>query len=85
MPLSPGYPALAYQNPYIMDRQTYGQSGCPWSCPYWGGEVDYNHCCPQAELAIEVNMRGSLHESNTPQDARDFAAALIKVDQAYRK
>lgn len=85
VPMAAGYGAIAYQNPYLLDRQTYGQSGCPWSCPFWGGEVDYNHCCPNAELADAINMRGIVQESDTDQEALDLAAALIKVDRAYRK
>lgn len=85
IPLSEGYAALAYANPYIMDKQTYGQSGCPWCCPMWGGDVNYEHCCPNAELGIEMNLRGDVHESMTDAEARDIAAAIIKVDRAYRK
>jgi len=83
-PFSPGYPALAYANPYIMDRQTYGQSGCPWCCPFWGGEISYEHCCPNAELGTDIDMRGDVHESFGEQEAADVARAIIKVDEAYR-
>jgi hypothetical protein len=51
----------------------------------WGGEVNYEHCCPNAELGIEMNLRGDVHESMTDAEARDIAAAIIKVDRAYRK
>jgi len=85
VPMGAGYPALAYANPYITDRQTYGQSGCPWCCPYWGGSIDYEHCCPRAEAGLEANMRGDVHESFTDEEARDVAAAIVKVDRAYRK
>lgn len=85
VPMGAGYPALAYANPYIMDRKTYGESGCPWCCPYWGGSIDYEHCCPRAEAGLEANMRGDVHESFTDEEARDVAAAIVKVDRAYRK
>lgn len=84
-PVGADYAALAYANPYIMDRQTYGQSGCPWCCPFWGGEINYEHCCPGAEDAIAINMRGTVHESMSDDDARAMAAAIIKVDRVYRK
>lgn len=81
----PNYGALAWKNPYIMDRKAYGDTTCPWCCPLWGGAVDYENCCPNAEQADFNLMRTTVHESYSEEDARDIALAIAKVEAAYRE
>lgn len=85
--VQPNYGALAFKHPYLLEHKAYGQSDCPWSCPYWQkqGNVDYAHCCPNAERADYNLMRTTIHESFSDEDARDIGLALAKVERAYRR
>ncbi|OYT43546.1 hypothetical protein B6U84_05855 [Candidatus Bathyarchaeota archaeon ex4484_40] len=37
IPVGGKYDHLVYEKPWIRDRRTYGDSQCPWVCPFWGG------------------------------------------------
>lgn len=70
---------------WIRERQTYGQSQCPWCCPFWGGKIDYDGCCPNARKSVETHFIIGIHEGYGAQEADDIAAALTKVEMAYRR
>lgn len=86
-----GVPCEAdYASPYdrrnvIVNRQTYGQSGCPWVCPFYGRHIDYTGACPGAEQAIRDHFVVYFHECWTDREVADLAAALAKVERAYLK
>jgi perosamine synthetase len=69
----------------IVNRLTYGQSGCPWICPFYGREVDYTDACPDAERACRDHFLIYFHECWTEREVADVAAALTKVEKAYLK
>ena len=77
------YDHIVYEQPWVRDRQTYGQSGCPWSCPWSGRQVSYEGSCPGARQAIDNHFVMGLHECYTEREAGDMAEALHKVEQAY--
>ncbi|GEM_PF-2771655 len=56
IPIGAHYVKVMYDRAWIMDRKTYGNSGCPWNCPVYRKNIDYTHCCPNAEKAIADHM-----------------------------
>ena len=86
-----GLPAEAdYSTPYdvrnvIVNRRTYGESGCPWVCPFYGREIDYTGACPGAHQAVRDHFMVYFHECWTDREIADLAAALIKLEKAYLK
>jgi dTDP-4-amino-4,6-dideoxygalactose transaminase len=83
IPCAPSYDHIVYEQDWIRDRQTYGTTGCPWVCPFYGREIKYEGSCPGARLAIDAHMMLSVHECYTDREADDIAAALRKVEAAY--
>jgi len=83
VPVTAHYGYVMYEAPWIRDRQTYGQSGCPWTCPLYGREIKYEGSCPGAQEAIEKHMVVHLHEGYTEREIEDIANALRKVERAY--
>ncbi|MFH1009213.1 MAG: DegT/DnrJ/EryC1/StrS family aminotransferase, partial [Candidatus Latescibacterota bacterium] len=81
VPASPAYDNLICDQSWIRNRQAYGKSGCPWSCPFYGKEVVYEGSCPNARKAIDSHMAMAVHECYTEQEADDIAQALRKVEQ----
>jgi perosamine synthetase len=82
VPCSEKYVTVMYRQKWIAERQTYGQSGCPWTCPH-GRPVDYTACCPNAEHAIGKYMTLHFHEGWAESDADLLAEAIRKVEAAY--
>ncbi|MFP3896017.1 MAG: DegT/DnrJ/EryC1/StrS family aminotransferase [Anaerolineales bacterium] len=85
VPVAARYDFLIYETPWIRDRQTYGHSGCPWTCPLYGREVEYEGLCPGAREAIEHHMVLHLHEGFGQREIEDIASALRKVERHYRR
>ncbi|HEX5415907.1 MAG TPA: DegT/DnrJ/EryC1/StrS family aminotransferase [Chloroflexota bacterium] len=79
------YDHIAYDAPWLRDRQTLGASGWPWSATDRGRALDYADSCPNARRAIATHMTVSLHEGWTDRELDDLAAALRKVERAYRR
>ena len=84
IPMGAHYTQVLYQQPWIRDRQTYGRSGCPWSCPFYNQKIDYTNCCPQAEEALKDHLTLGVHEGWTEKEIQDTAKALEKVERNYR-
>jgi len=86
-----GLPAEAdYSTPYdvrnvIVNRRTYGESGCPWVCPFYGREIDYTDACPGAHQAVRDHFMVYFHECWTDREIADLATALAKLEKAYLK
>jgi len=83
IPMDPHYDYIAYENPWFRERATYGKSGCPWTCPFYGQEVAYEGSCPGARVAIDSHFIMPWHECLTEREVDDIATALRKVEQAY--
>jgi dTDP-4-amino-4,6-dideoxygalactose transaminase len=82
VPCSEKYVTVMYKQKWIADRQTYGQSGCPWTCPR-ARKVDYADCCPNAEHALAKYMTLHFHEGLDEAEADLLAEAIVKVEKAY--
>lgn len=85
IPIDAHYDFIAYETPWIRQRANYGRSGCPWTCPFYGREVEYEGSCPNARRAIDTHMVMPWHECLTSREVQDIAAALHKVEAAYLK
>jgi perosamine synthetase len=83
IPIDPHYDWIAYETPWIRQRANYGASGCPWTCPYYGREVEYEGSCPNARVAIDAHMILPWHECLTSREVADISAVLHKVEAAY--
>jgi len=84
-PIDPHYDWIIYETPWIRQRANYGASGCPWTCPYYGKEVQYEGSCPNARRAIDAHMVVYWHEGYTSREIEDIARILHKVEAAYLK
>lgn len=85
IPLQGKYDHMIYEQTWIRDRQTYGKSQCPWSCPFWGGEVKYEGSSPNARKAIDTHLVLSVHEGYTEEEVTDIAEALRRVERHHLK
>ena len=83
IPANPSYDHIAYEAPWLRDRQTLGSSGYPWSAFPHARDLDYTDCCPNARVAIDRHLMVSLHEGWTEREIEDLATALRKVERAY--
>lgn len=76
-----GYVKPLYNLPLFQSKIGYGSTGCPFSCPHYGGSVDYSAAAyPNVETA---QQRVILHELMRPgmerEDLEAVAAAFHKV------
>ena len=70
----------------MQQKNTYGASQCPFSCPKYGKEVEYKaEDCPNTLEILRRLLVGSCNEKFTEQDVDDYAAAIMKVAKAYAK
>ncbi len=84
-PIDPHYDWIIYETPWIRNRANYGATQCPWSCPFYGQEVEYEGSCPNARRAIDSHIVVRWHEDYSPADVHDIAQVLHKVEEAYRR
>jgi perosamine synthetase len=84
-PIDPHYDWIIYETPWIRNRANYGATQCPWSCPFYGHEVEYEGSCPNARRAIDSHIVVRWHEDYSPADVHDIAQVLHKVEEAYRR
>ncbi|NLV74858.1 MAG: DegT/DnrJ/EryC1/StrS family aminotransferase [Chloroflexi bacterium] len=83
MPIDLHYDCIAYESPWFRERANYGSSECPWSCPFYGHQVQYEGSCPDARRAIEAHFVLPWHEGYSEREVEDIAAILSKVEAAY--
>ncbi len=83
VPIDPHYDWIAYETPWFRERANYGASGCPWTCPFYGRDVQYEGSCPGARCAIDNHIIAQVHENYGSQEVADIASALRKVESAY--
>jgi len=83
VPIDPHYDYIVYEGPWFRERATYGRSACPWTCPHYDHDVQYEHSCPNARRAIDAHAILHVHECYTTREIDDIARALQKVERAY--
>jgi dTDP-4-amino-4,6-dideoxygalactose transaminase len=86
IPCAAGYGRPLYLNP-VFQNQNFRPKGCPLSCPYYSGDVDYRAVsCPTAErLCDEVIWLFHNLLLGTREDTDDIARGFGKVTGGYRE
>lgn len=83
IPVSATYATVMPDAYWMQHQATYGQSRCPWVCPYYGRQISYEGKLPNAHLGRDLHMQMSVHECYGEKEADDIANALRKVEAAY--
>jgi len=82
IPASHGYvgrPMHLLYSP-VLERRAYGPTGCPWTCPHAGRDIQYTPGdCPNAEDALQHLIMIGMNEFYTEREADDIVGAVRKV------
>jgi len=84
IPVMASYRHLPSEQAWFRERRTYGSGGCPWTCPHYAGPREASHALPNALAAVDACFLLAIHERWTEREVADAAAALAKVERAYR-
>ncbi len=68
---------------WFRQRRTYGNTGCPWTCPHYTGPAEQSFELPNCRAAVGSNFLIGVHENWGQQEVEDTVAALKKVERAY--
>jgi perosamine synthetase len=82
IPLVEGYGEPLYMQPIYRERTLYGNNGCPFTCPHYKGELNYEMgTCPVCERMFfeEVIFTNVCHSSAGEEDLQDVVTAFKKV------
>ena len=82
IPTGEGYVEPIYMEPIYQQRVAYGTVGCPFTCPYYRGNVEYEKgICPVAERMYyhEVVTHGLIYKGVSNSDLDDIVRAYEKV------
>lgn len=82
VPFGAGYVRPIYLEPAYQQRIGYGAKGCPFSCAFYEGRIDYDKgLCPVAERLYEKELllTGLCRYPMTESDMDDIAAAFGKI------
>ena len=76
-----GYMRPLYLQPLYQNKILYGDKGCPFTCPYYKGNVDYSKgICPNAELLEDIVISTEIvRPPQTIEDMDDIIYAIKKV------
>ena len=85
IPCAVAYRPMPSEAKWFRERNTYGTSGYPWTAAEYEGDREAVFPCPNCVAAVESHFSLSLNENYGEQEARDFAAALRKVENAYSR
>jgi len=79
------YDRPIYRQPYFAELRAYGNTGCPFRCPWYGGTVDYAHLeLPVVEQTCHEVLSLPVHNLLAAEDVERVADAVEKVMAAYR-
>lgn len=82
IPFGTGYPHPLYENPLFKEQIAYGDKGCPFTCKFYEGKVNYESgICPVAE---DLCYNSALWLFNirppaTLEDMQDIVDTLMKI------
>jgi len=82
LPVGAHYVVPIYNQYWIKNRVTYGNSQYPWSMP-GAREIDYTNCCPDAERALDDHMTLYLHEGWGEREIDYTIESFRKVEKEY--
>jgi dTDP-4-amino-4,6-dideoxygalactose transaminase len=81
IPVGIGYARIMPDNPLFLKKIAYGKNQCPFSCPYYGRNIEYNNPYPVARDLIN-NKQISFHiikRPNNLDDMKDIVKAFEKI------
>lgn len=83
---SPGYIAqCVYEMDMFTNKTAYGEMHCPFSCPFYGREIEYKTgLCPEAENILKTCIRLECKEYFTEQDLAETIAGIKKVSAYFQ-
>ena len=70
---------------WYRQHRVFGASGFPWSDPQYKGDPNAVYELPNAHASDATHLRLMVHENCDEALAAETAAALAKVEAAYRK
>ena len=77
------YDRPIYQQPYFLELRGYGNTACPFRCPWYTGVVDYAQLrLPVAEKACQEVLSLPVHNLLGIEDMERVATAVEKVANA---
>jgi dTDP-4-amino-4,6-dideoxygalactose transaminase len=81
IPASTGYPRPLYENPLFKERVVYGNNGCPFTCKFYKGNVEYKAgMCPVTEKLCKTAVwLPIIRPPATLEDMRDVIGAIKKI------
>jgi dTDP-4-amino-4,6-dideoxygalactose transaminase len=81
IPVLNGYPHPLYMNPLFMEKIVYGKNGCPFTCKFYGKEINYRAgLCKNAERLCNSSIwTYSIRPPATMNDMDDVVAAIEKI------
>ena len=82
IPVGAHYTTVMYEQTWIKEKNTYGNSHYPWSSYR---NINYKNSCPVAEKALVDHMTLYINECWTDKEVRDTVKALEKVEKYYLK
>ncbi|MDI6775584.1 MAG: DegT/DnrJ/EryC1/StrS family aminotransferase [Verrucomicrobiota bacterium] len=85
LPVEERYTQASPKRPWFLERQTYGRSGCPWTCPLYRGPRQPLLELPDADEVLDSHFVIYFHENYGAREVRDIVAALAKVERAFLK
>ena len=81
IPVSGGYGRLMYENPIFLRKIAYGNSGAPFTNPYYNNDLKYNKGLCQ--ISEEVNSQfiwfKFINPPNNKDDMNDVIKAFEKI------
>jgi dTDP-4-amino-4,6-dideoxygalactose transaminase len=73
------YPKPLYKTKLFQEKIAYPK-GCPWSCPFYGKEIDYkNITLPNVELITKEIFALDIHPKITQQELEDYIIIMRKL------
>ncbi|TFF69355.1 MAG: DegT/DnrJ/EryC1/StrS family aminotransferase [Promethearchaeota archaeon] len=73
------YPKPLYKTKLFQEKIAYPK-GCPWTCPFYGKEIDYtNITLPNVELITKEIFALDIHPKITQQELEDYIEIMRKL------
>ena len=86
VPVGIGTSAENYLEEVFQRQAGYGNTGCPFKCPWYKGKVDYSKViCPNARKIGKEAFVLQVHPTIELSDIDDVITAIRKVAKAYTK
>lgn len=74
-----------YEMDMFTNKTAYGEMKCPFSCPFYGREIEYKTgLCPTAEAILKTCIRLECKEFYTKQDLEETIAGIRKVSAYFQ-